>query len=103
MTPTPDYNDQTITAFGDTPGFTGTAGWHEVVVDLSPFAGQSVMIRWTLGTDSSIVERGWYLDDVAVTAWGGAVEPPLFADGFESGDTSAWSLTTGGSGMRPVP
>ena len=91
VTPTPDYNDQTITAFGDTPGYTGTAGWHEVVVDLSPYAGQSVVVRWTLGTDSSLVERGWYLDDVAITAWGGAVEPPLFADGFESGDTMGWS------------
>jgi hypothetical protein len=91
VTPTPDYNDQTITAFGDTPGYTGNAGWHEVVVDLSPYAGQSVVIRWTLGTDGSLTERGWYLDDVAVTAWGGAVEPPLFADGFESGDTTGWS------------
>jgi hypothetical protein len=91
VTPTPNYNDPTITAFNDTPGFTGTAGWHEVVVDLTPYAGQSVAIRWTLGSDSSITERGWYLDDVAITAWGGEVAPPLFRDGFELGNTSAWS------------
>jgi hypothetical protein len=91
VTPTPNYNDPTITAFGDTPGFTGTAGWHEVVVDLTPYAGHSVAIRWTLGSDSSITERGWYLDDLTVTVWGGEVVPPLFADGFESGDTTGWS------------
>jgi hypothetical protein len=94
VTPETGYPDQTITAFGNTPGFTGTADWHEVVVDLSDFAGSSVVIRWTLGTDGSQVRRGWYLDDVAVTAWGGEVVPPLFADGFESGDTSAWSRIT---------
>ena len=97
VTPVPNYNDQTITAFGNTPGFTGGAGWHEVTVDLSSFAGQSVVIRWTLGSDGTVTERGWYLDDVAVTAWGGAAEPPLFADGFESGTTSAWDGVAGAS------
>ena len=94
VTPVPDYNDQTITAFGNTPGFTGIAGWHEVVVDLTPFAGHSVKIRWTLGTDSSEIRRGWYLDDMTLIAWGGDVQPPLFGDGFESGDTSGWSAVT---------
>ena len=94
VTPTPDYNNQTITAFGDTPGFTGTATWHEIVVDLTPYSGQSVEIRWTLGSDSSLTERGWYLDDMTITAWGGDVQPPLFRDGFESGDTSAWSVVS---------
>jgi hypothetical protein len=105
VTPAPDYNDQTITAFGDTPGFTGSAGWHEVVVDLSPYSGQSVVIRWTLGTDSTLNERGWYLDDVMVTAWGGGAVPLLFRDGFESGDTSAWSSGGGGVAVmvRPGP
>jgi hypothetical protein len=96
-TPSPDYNDQTIYAFGDTPGFTGVAGWHEVVVDLTPFAGQSVVVRWTLGTDSSVTSRGWYIDDLSVTAWGGDLSPEVFADDFESGDTGAWSRVAGGA------
>jgi Zinc carboxypeptidase/Immune inhibitor A-like, MAM domain/Carboxypeptidase regulatory-like domain len=92
VTPVPNYNDQTIVGLGDTPGFTGSAGWHEVVVDLTPFAGHSVEIRWTLGTDGSEIDHGWYLDDMTVTAWGGnVVPPPFFADGFESGDTDGWS------------
>jgi len=92
VTPVPNYNDQTIVAFGNTPGFTGNAVWHEVVVDLTAFSGHSVEIRWTLGTDSSEIRRGWYLDDMTITAWGGDVQPPLFRDGFESSDTSAWSV-----------
>lgn len=97
VTPVPNYNDPTITAFGNTPGFTGNTGWHEVVVDLTSFSGHSVEIRWTLGTDSSEVRRGWYLDDMTITAWGGDVQPPLFRDGFESGDSSGWSAVVGGA------
>ena len=100
VTPTPDYNDQTINAFGDTPGYTGNAGWHEVVVDMTPFAGHALVVRWTLGTDSSETRHGWYLDDMAVTAWGGEVESPLFRDGFESGDTTAWSDVVGGATLE---
>jgi len=100
VTPAPDYNDQTITAFGDTPGYTGSAGWHKVTVDLTPYVGQSVVVRWRLGTDSSLTERGWYIDDMAITAWGGEVEPPLFRDGFESGDTTAWTEAVGGAALE---
>jgi hypothetical protein len=100
VTPVPDYNDQTITGLGDGPGFTGSAGWHEVVVDLTPFAGHALVVRWTLGTDSSETRRGWYLDDMAVTAWGGSVEPPLFRDGFESGNTTGWSDVVGGAALE---
>jgi hypothetical protein len=90
VTPSPDYNDQTITAFGNTPGFTGSASWHEVVVDLAPYTDSTVVIRWTFASDSSLHRRGWYLDDLVLTVWGGATGM-IFADGFESGSTSAWS------------
>ncbi len=73
-TPVPDYNDQTITALATLPVYTGSAGWHEVSVDLTPYARQSVVVRWTLGTDSQSDPRGWYLDDVTITAWGGRWE-----------------------------
>jgi hypothetical protein len=89
--PTPDYNDQTIDAFDDTPGYTGTSPWHEVVVDLTPHIGHSVVVRWTLGTDGSQTRQGWYIDDVSFTAWGGDLVNLLFADGFESGETGRWS------------
>jgi hypothetical protein len=51
-------------------------------------------VRFRLETDSSVTADGWHLDDVVVRAvadgqWTGH----LFFDGFESGDTSSWSLS----------
>ena len=97
VTPVPGYNDQTINAFNNTPGFTGSAGWHEVAVDLSPYVGQSIVVRWRFGSDGSDQRRGWYLDDLTVTAWGGSTNQPLFMDDFEFGNTTAWTSTTGGA------
>src|SRR5690606_15794712 len=36
----------------------------DTLVDLSAYAGQSVQLRWRLGTDSSFGREGWYVDDV---------------------------------------
>jgi hypothetical protein len=44
-------------------------GWIESIVDISAYAGQSVQLRYRLGTDVSNVGEdvdGWYLDDVRV-------------------------------------
>jgi uncharacterized repeat protein (TIGR01451 family) len=38
----------------------------DTLVDLSPYAGSSVRLRWRLGTDSSVGREGWYVDDVRV-------------------------------------
>jgi hypothetical protein len=65
-------------------------GWLESIVDLDAFANQLVQFRFRLATDSSVNREGWYIDDVAVQSCGGG---EIFADGFESGDTSAWSNT----------
>ena len=95
VTPVPAYNDSSVNGLGGAPGYNGSAGWHEVVVDLSSFAGHSVQVRWTLGTDDSQVRRGWYLADLSVIVWGGEVGPPLFVDDFEDGTTDAWSTVAG--------
>jgi len=61
--------------------------WVQSIVDLDAFAGQQVRFRFRLATDSSVSREGWYVDDLVVqscTTW-------IFSDGFESGDTSAWS------------
>jgi PKD repeat protein len=42
--------------------------WTKVEVDLSDYAGESVHIRWRFGSDSSISDEGWYIDDVEITA-----------------------------------
>jgi len=68
--------------------------WSQVEYDISDVAdGQTtVYLRWTMGTtDSGWRYSGWNIDDVEVWGLEGLEEIPLFADGFESGDTSGWS------------
>jgi hypothetical protein len=36
---------------------------------------------------------GWHVDDILLRAGGGGSASGLLSDGFESGDTSAWSAT----------
>ena len=67
--------------------------WLRSVVDLNAYAGETVQLRFRLGTDSSVSHPGWDIDDVRIQSCVPS-EPPFFADGFESGDTSGWSVTT---------
>ena len=74
----------------------GMDGWCEpstgrpyadTLVDLSAWAGQSVRVRWRLGTDSSLTREGWYVDDIRVHACEASSAPQpvlVFAGGFES-------------------
>jgi len=73
--------------------YNGTAAaWTEEAFDLSPYAGTATFqLRFRLDTDGSQVMDGWHIDDVEISALAGC---PFFADGFESGDTSAWSYAT---------
>jgi len=45
-----------------------TQNWFESIVDLSAYAGETVNLRFRLGTNSAIGLEGWYLDDIALTA-----------------------------------
>ncbi len=60
------------------------------VVDISTWAGQTVNFAWRLGSDGAAGNEGWYIDDVTVQS---CAQTPFFTDGFESGNTSAWSAT----------
>ena len=42
--------------------------WHRPVVDLDAYAGETVNLRFRLGTDNTVGREGWYVDDVAVHA-----------------------------------
>lgn len=45
--------------------FTGTSnGWVKTSISLAAFAGQSVMIRFRVGSDASLGNVGWYVDDI---------------------------------------
>lgn len=47
----------------------GTLGvFQQVVVDLSAYAGKSVVIRFRIGTDTNVGAAGWYIDDVLIRA-----------------------------------
>ncbi len=72
--------------------------WTEMDLDIGAVADgePTVYLRWTMGTtDGGWTYCGWNIDDVEILGVQ-AVEGPLFVDGFESGNTSAWSVVTGG-------
>ncbi len=58
------------------------------VVNIDAWKGKTVQFRWRLGSDSAAGGEGWYVDDVKIQS---CLDPDIFADGFESGDTAAWS------------
>lgn len=72
------------------PVWTGS-GSGAVEVDLSALAGGSLWFRFRLGCDSSVSADGWYVDNILLETTSACVGV-LFADDFESGDCSHWSL-----------
>jgi lysyl endopeptidase len=75
----------------------GTVGaMTQVTVNLSSFAGQTARLRWHAGDDFTAQATGWFVDTVNLSN----IQLPsvcsstgIFSDGFESGNTSAWSAT----------
>lgn len=69
------------------PVWCGTARpWTLNVVDLSAYAGQTVNLRWRLGTDTAVGTSpdGWRIDDIVVDGCEAiAIETVIFGDGFE--------------------
>ena len=45
--------------------------WDEIVVDLLPYAGQDIQLRYRFGSDAGGGNEGWYVDDILITAIGG--------------------------------
>jgi hypothetical protein len=65
------YNGSISTSYSNPIGgrqaFTGSSsGYVQTVVDMADFTGQEVLVRFRLGTDSSVSGDGWYVDDVAL-------------------------------------
>jgi len=89
------------------PAFAGASGgWVQDTFDLTPFVGQTVSIRFRLGTDVGVTHRGWYIDDVALLAWHSIPGPPpepvndltIFPDGEDV--VLAWSAMPGATTYR---
>jgi len=68
----PPYNG-TMPSFGvpGGPGYQGDLsawGWHQVTLDLSAYAGQTIQIAWTMQSDfmATTGAPGWYIDDILI-------------------------------------
>jgi hypothetical protein len=67
------YSGPLETGFGNPiqgrPAWTGNSyGYFTTVADLGPnVAGQTIQLRWRLGTDSSFGGSGWWVDSVSVS------------------------------------
>lgn len=53
------------------PLYEGTqSGWVQEEIDLSSYSGQNIKLRFELGTDGSLHQDGWYIDDIGIYTWG---------------------------------
>jgi hypothetical protein len=61
------------------PAYTGASGgWVEEVVDLSPYAGREILLRFEYITDDAVTQPGMVIDDIRIPELG-------YADDGESG------------------
>lgn len=79
-------------AFG--PGWTGTSGgkrprWIEEQVDLTPFAGQEILLRFQMVTDDAVNRPGLLLDNIAIPEIGYRDDGENGAAGWEA---AGWAL-----------
>lgn len=70
-------------------GYGGT-NWQEQRIDLTPYSGQTVLLRFRLKTDSAWEDDGWYLDDIVIQDNGVLAGYP-FSDPMDSeGSATNW-------------
>ncbi len=91
----------------DEPAYNGTSGgWLQATFDLSAYLGQTVEIRFHLGSDQGVTRRGWYLDDLALLGWHSVQQmaPDDVADltAYPSGNDIQlrWSPSAGATSYR---
>lgn len=69
------------------PGFTGNSGgWVNKTIDISAYAGQSILLQFRYMTDWGTSLAGFFVDDISVVANDG----PVFFDDVEALD-AAWT------------
>ncbi len=62
------------------PGYTGQSlGWKGDQVDLTPFVGQQILLRFAMITDDALAKTGLALDDIHIPELG-------YAEAFEQDD-----------------
>jgi hypothetical protein len=66
--------------------------WRRVVLELPMLDGvANARFRFRFVSDGFTVADGWHLDDIRLRAYPEGLSAEIFADGFESGNISAWS------------
>ena len=45
---------------------TSTSGFQPLLVNLTPFIGQSIHVNFTFDSDGGVTQEGWYVDDIRV-------------------------------------
>lgn len=66
IVPSGGYPVEFVQALGS-PGYNGNSGgWRRAEFDLSQYLGQTVQLRWHFASDSGVVDRGWFIDDVKI-------------------------------------
>ena len=69
----------------------GQAPWGPVTLAVPRLDGvANAQVRFRISSDTNTTADGWHLDDIVLRG-AAPPAPPIFVDGFESGDTSAWS------------
>ncbi|MCS6844022.1 MAG: trypsin-like peptidase domain-containing protein [Caldilineales bacterium] len=81
--------------------------WLESIVDLAPYAGRTIRLRFRVGTDSSVRREGWTIDDVVVQACqvGGpriVVDPSALASSQSPGSAVQQVLHIRNEGQTPL-
>lgn len=95
----PNYSDPNgnLKRFGGGNAFTGSSGgWLRVYHDLSAYAGKAVKLRFRYNTDDAFLERGAFIDNLAITS--GATT--IFSDPIEA--PNGWT-TAVKSGVGELP
>ncbi len=83
-----------------------TTDWEFLQFDLSGYVGQSIILRWHFGSDSSVQYPGWYIDDVAISGGGPPADPGyiegtvVIADG--AGNVEDVEVEAGGVIVNPA-
>jgi hypothetical protein len=73
-----------------TPVWSGeSGGFITATFNLAAYSGQTVKVRWVLGSDAFVGGEGWYVDDVTLQSDGGTpTDVPVAPVAFALGDPS---------------
>jgi hypothetical protein len=76
------------------PAFTGGSnGYIQTIADLSSYNGQSVLVRFRMGSDVLTGATGWYVDDVDIVSNPTTVTSTAYVTSRFGGDVSATTET----------